>query len=46
MVYVGKHASFHTRSQDEIHELLLAFAGEQTSGPATVAACIPLFHAE
>ena len=26
MVYVGKRAGFHTRTQDEIHELLLAFA--------------------
>ncbi|MEW5306822.1 MAG: hypothetical protein WDW36_009260 [Sanguina aurantia] len=26
MVYVGKAAGFHTRTQDEIHELLLAFA--------------------
>ncbi|GBF93063.1 uroporphyrinogen-III C-methyltransferase [Raphidocelis subcapitata] len=26
MVYVGKQAGYHTRSQDEIHELLLAFA--------------------
>lgn len=26
MVYVGKHSGFHTRTQDEIHALLLAFA--------------------
>ncbi|KAF5833268.1 hypothetical protein DUNSADRAFT_10468 [Dunaliella salina] len=26
MVYVGKHSGFHTRSQEEIHQLLLAFA--------------------
>jgi len=26
MVYVGKRAGFHTRTQDEIHELLRAFA--------------------
>ncbi|KAJ9534016.1 hypothetical protein QJQ45_027115 [Haematococcus lacustris] len=26
MVYVGKHSGFHTRTQDEIHRLLLAFA--------------------
>jgi uroporphyrin-III C-methyltransferase len=26
MVYVGKRAGFHTRTQDEIHELLSAFA--------------------
>lgn len=26
MVYVGKAAGFHTASQGEIHELLLAFA--------------------
>ena len=28
MVYVGKDAGFHTRTQDEIHQLMLAFAGE------------------
>lgn len=28
MVYVGKQRGFHTRTQDEIHELLLQFAGE------------------
>lgn len=26
MVYVGKQASFHTRTQDEIHTLLCRFA--------------------
>lgn len=26
MIYVGKQSGFHTRSQDEIHELLLQFA--------------------
>ncbi len=26
MVYVGKAAGYHTRRQEEIHELLLAFA--------------------
>eukprot|EP00195_Chlamydomonas_chlamydogama_P017606 CAMPEP_0202915996 /NCGR_PEP_ID=MMETSP1392-20130828/67347_1 /ASSEMBLY_ACC=CAM_ASM_000868 /TAXON_ID=225041 /ORGANISM="Chlamydomonas chlamydogama, Strain SAG 11-48b" /LENGTH=363 /DNA_ID=CAMNT_0049608227 /DNA_START=122 /DNA_END=1214 /DNA_ORIENTATION=+ len=26
MVYVGKHSGYHTRSQEEIHSLLLAFA--------------------
>lgn len=26
MVYVGKQAGYHTRTQEEIHELLLAFA--------------------
>lgn len=26
MVYVGKQAGFHTRSQEEIHELLCEFA--------------------
>lgn len=28
LVYVGKQRSFHTRTQDEIHELLLQFAGQ------------------
>ncbi len=28
MVYVGKQSSFHTRTQDEIHELLCQFAQE------------------
>lgn len=28
MVYVGKQKGFHTRTQQEIHELLLQFAGE------------------
>jgi len=28
LVYVGKRAGFHTRTQSEIHELLLAFASE------------------
>ena len=27
MVYVGKQRGLHTRSQEEIHELLLHFAG-------------------
>ena len=27
MIYVGKHNGMHTRSQDEIHTLLLAFSG-------------------
>ena len=27
MVYVGKSADFHTRTQAEIHELMAAFAG-------------------
>lgn len=27
MIYVGKQKGYHTRSQDEIHELLLQFAG-------------------
>ena len=26
MVYVGKEAGYHTRTQEEIHELLLSFA--------------------
>jgi uroporphyrin-III C-methyltransferase len=26
MVYVGKQAGFHTRSQEQIHELLCEFA--------------------
>ncbi|PRW33094.1 uroporphyrinogen-III C-methyltransferase [Chlorella sorokiniana] len=28
LVYVGKQRSFHTRTQDEIHELLLQFTGQ------------------
>lgn len=28
MVYVGKQKGFHTRTQEEIHELLLQFAGQ------------------
>uniref|UniRef100_A0A7S1ESL7 uroporphyrinogen-III C-methyltransferase n=1 Tax=Timspurckia oligopyrenoides TaxID=708627 RepID=A0A7S1ESL7_9RHOD len=28
MIYVGKQAGFHTRSQDEIHDLMLQFAAE------------------
>lgn len=28
MVYVGKQRGFHTRTQEEIHELLLGFAGQ------------------
>lgn len=28
MVYVGKTAGYHTRSQPEIHALLLAFASQ------------------
>lgn len=31
MVYVGKEAGFHTRTQAEIHELLLRFAEEGAS---------------
>ena len=34
MVYVGKASGFHTRNQEEIHELLLAFA--QTPGATVV----------
>ena len=31
MVYVGKQKGFHTRTQDEIHELLCHFAMEGSS---------------
>ena len=31
MVYVGKESSFHTRTQDEIHELLCQFAQEHST---------------
>ena len=31
MVYVGKQKGFHTRTQEEIHDLLLAFAGQGAS---------------
>ncbi|KAK9850443.1 hypothetical protein WJX84_011166 [Apatococcus fuscideae] len=31
MVYVGKESSFHTRTQDEIHELLCQFAQEHVT---------------
>ena len=31
MVYVGKQKGFHTRTQDEIHELLCIFAMEGSS---------------
>ena len=31
MVYVGKQAGYHTRTQTEIHELLCQFASEGSS---------------
>lgn len=31
MVYVGKDRGFHTRTQDEIHELMCSFAEEGAS---------------
>jgi siroheme synthase len=32
MVYVGKSKGLHTRSQEEIHDLLVAFASEEEEG--------------
>ena len=31
MVYVGKESGYHTRTQEEIHQLLLKYAGEGQS---------------
>ncbi len=31
MVYVGKESGYHTKSQGEIHSLLLKYAGEGQS---------------